>query len=54
MSPEDRPASGGDRKKWEAGVPLVLPVAQQTLEQTCFTTIGELAYLFSPENHINL
>ncbi|KAE8294489.1 Serine/threonine-protein kinase Nek1 [Larimichthys crocea] len=35
--------SGGDRKKWEAGVPLVLPVAQQTLEQTCITTIEQTA-----------
>lgn len=42
VSPEVRRPSGGDRKKWEAGVPLVLPVAQQTLEQTCITTIGEL------------
>lgn len=41
VSPENRPFSGGDRKKWEAGVPLVPSVAQQTLEQTCITTIGE-------------
>lgn len=39
---ENRPTSAGDRKKWEAGAPLVVPpLAQQTLEQTCFTTIGE-------------
>lgn len=42
VSQEDRPSSGGDRKKWETGVPLVLSVAQQTLEQTCIATIGEL------------
>lgn len=41
MSPEKPPSSGGDRKKWEAGVLLVPSVAQQTLEQTSFTTIGE-------------
>uniref|UniRef100_A0A7N6B229 non-specific serine/threonine protein kinase n=1 Tax=Anabas testudineus TaxID=64144 RepID=A0A7N6B229_ANATE len=40
-SPEDE--SVGDRKKWEAGVPLVLSVAQQTLEETCFTTIEQTA-----------
>ena len=49
-SPEDRPSSGGDRKKWEAGVPLVISVAQQTLEQTCIATIGES--LFSLSNNI--
>ena len=43
--PENRPSSGGDRKKWEAGVPLIPPLAQQTLEQTCFTTIGEFLSL---------
>ncbi|GLD65503.1 serine/threonine-protein kinase Nek1 isoform X4 [Lates japonicus] len=46
VSPEDRPSSGGDRKKWEAGeagVPLVLSVAQQTLEETCITTIEQTA-----------
>lgn len=38
---ENRPTLAGDRKKWEAGAPLVEPpLAQQTLEQTCFTTIG--------------
>uniref|UniRef100_A0A672I2N2 non-specific serine/threonine protein kinase n=1 Tax=Salarias fasciatus TaxID=181472 RepID=A0A672I2N2_SALFA len=41
VSPEDLPCSGGDRRKWEAGDPLVLSVAQQTLEDTCFRTIGE-------------
>ncbi|XP_071395125.1 serine/threonine-protein kinase Nek1 [Centroberyx affinis] len=35
---EKRPASGGDRKKWEAAEPPVLSVAQQTLEETCITT----------------
>ena len=55
-SPEDRPSSGGDRKKWEAGVPLVLSVAQQTLEQTCFRTIGEFPYSWvtTRKNHKNL
>ncbi|XP_075901554.1 serine/threonine-protein kinase Nek1-like isoform X2 [Nelusetta ayraudi] len=41
---ENRPTSAGDRKKWEAGAPLVEPpLAQQTLEQTCFTTIEQTA-----------
>ncbi|XP_056235186.1 serine/threonine-protein kinase Nek1 isoform X5 [Seriola aureovittata] len=46
VSPEDRPSSGGDRKKWEVvetGVPLVLPVAQQTLEETGNMTIEQTA-----------
>lgn len=38
---ENRPTSAGDRKKWDAGAQLfVPPLAQQTLEHTCFTTIG--------------
>ncbi|XP_032382145.1 serine/threonine-protein kinase Nek1 isoform X4 [Etheostoma spectabile] len=42
VSLEDRPSSGEDRKKWEAGgVPLVLSVAQQTLEETCIRTIEQ-------------
>lgn len=41
VSPEKPPSSGGDRKKWEVGVLLIPSVAQQTLEQTSFTTIGE-------------
>lgn len=41
VSPEKPPPSGGDRKKWEAGVVLIPSVAQQTPEQTSFTTIGE-------------
>ncbi|AWP11193.1 putative serine/threonine-protein kinase Nek1 [Scophthalmus maximus] len=42
---ENRPSSNGDRKKkkWEAGVPFVLSVAQQTLEETCITTIEQTA-----------
>lgn len=40
-SPDGRPSSGGDRKKWEAGVPLVLSAAQQTLEDTSLMTIGK-------------
>lgn len=43
VSPENQPSAGGDRKKWEAGVVLVPSVAQQTLEQTSFATIGEPA-----------
>ncbi|XP_042564843.1 serine/threonine-protein kinase Nek1 isoform X2 [Clupea harengus] len=35
---EERPVSGGDRKKWEAGAAPVFPVAQQTLEETCLTS----------------
>lgn len=41
VSPEKTPSSGGDRKKWEPGVVLVPSVAQTTLEQTSFATIGE-------------
>uniref|UniRef100_A0AAQ5Y6B8 non-specific serine/threonine protein kinase n=1 Tax=Amphiprion ocellaris TaxID=80972 RepID=A0AAQ5Y6B8_AMPOC len=43
---EESPSSGGDRKKWEAGVPLVLAVAQQTPGETSITTteqtVGEV------------
>ncbi|CDR19049.1 unnamed protein product, partial [Oncorhynchus mykiss] len=46
LSPEERPSSGGDRKKWEAGSPSILSVAQQTLEDTCIRTaeqtVGEV------------
>uniref|UniRef100_A0AAQ6A3V7 non-specific serine/threonine protein kinase n=1 Tax=Amphiprion ocellaris TaxID=80972 RepID=A0AAQ6A3V7_AMPOC len=46
VSPQNRPSSGGDRKKWEAGVPLVLAVAQQTPGETSITTteqtVGEV------------
>ncbi|XP_072246110.1 serine/threonine-protein kinase Nek1 isoform X2 [Leuresthes tenuis] len=35
---EKRPPSNGDRKKWEAAELPVLPVAQQTLGETCATT----------------
>nr|XP_057929832.1 serine/threonine-protein kinase Nek1 isoform X2 [Doryrhamphus excisus] len=45
-APEDRPPSGGDRKKWEAVAPFILPIAQQTLEETCLPTteqtVGEV------------
>ncbi|XP_041695076.1 serine/threonine-protein kinase Nek1 isoform X3 [Coregonus clupeaformis] len=44
---EERPSSGGDRKKWEAGAPSILSVAQQTLEETCIRTTGSQA--LSPE-----
>ncbi|XP_077441349.1 serine/threonine-protein kinase Nek1 isoform X14 [Vanacampus margaritifer] len=42
MSPGDCPPSGGDRKKWEEGLPFVLSLAQQTLEETCIPTKGVL------------
>ncbi|XP_028977552.2 serine/threonine-protein kinase Nek1 isoform X3 [Esox lucius] len=35
---EERSHSGGDRKKWDAGVPAVISLAQQTLEETCIRT----------------
>uniref|UniRef100_A0A669B3R2 non-specific serine/threonine protein kinase n=1 Tax=Oreochromis niloticus TaxID=8128 RepID=A0A669B3R2_ORENI len=38
-----RPSSNGDRKKWEAAELPVLPVAQQTLEETCATASSELS-----------
>uniref|UniRef100_A0A4W5MGJ4 non-specific serine/threonine protein kinase n=1 Tax=Hucho hucho TaxID=62062 RepID=A0A4W5MGJ4_9TELE len=44
---EERPSSGGDRKKWEAVAPSILSVAQQTLEETCIRTTGSQA--LSPE-----
>lgn len=37
---EKRPPSNGDRKKWDAADVPVLPVAQQTLTETCATTAG--------------
>lgn len=39
---EKRPSSNGDRKKWDAAELPVLPVAQQTLEETCATITSEL------------
>ncbi|KAG7277516.1 hypothetical protein CRUP_030678, partial [Coryphaenoides rupestris] len=41
---EERPGSGGDRRRWEAGAPLVLAVAQDTLEDSCIAdqTVGEV------------
>ncbi|XP_061154091.1 serine/threonine-protein kinase Nek1 isoform X2 [Syngnathus typhle] len=41
LSPAAGPPSGGDRKKWDEGLPLVLSVAQQTLEETCIPTIEQ-------------
>lgn len=38
---EKRPPSNEDRKKWDAAELPVLPVAQQTLEETCGTTTSE-------------
>ncbi|KAM9496392.1 serine/threonine-protein kinase Nek1 isoform 3-T4 [Clarias gariepinus] len=35
--PDERPQTGGDRRKWETGAPPVLSVAQYTLEDTCST-----------------
>ncbi|XP_051501463.1 serine/threonine-protein kinase Nek1-like isoform X2 [Myxocyprinus asiaticus] len=34
---EERPPTGGDRRKWEAVAPPILSVAEQTLEETCGT-----------------
>ncbi|XP_073712082.1 serine/threonine-protein kinase Nek1 isoform X2 [Misgurnus anguillicaudatus] len=34
---DERPPTGGDRKKWEAVAPPMLSVAEQTLEETCAT-----------------
>ncbi|KAF4099457.1 serine/threonine-protein kinase Nek1 isoform X6 [Onychostoma macrolepis] len=34
---EERPSTAGDRRKWEAVAPPILPVAEQTLEETCAT-----------------
>ncbi|KAK3522626.1 hypothetical protein QTP86_028197 [Hemibagrus guttatus] len=34
---DDRPQTGGDRRRWETGAPPVLSVAQYTLEDTCST-----------------
>uniref|UniRef100_A0A8D0AW62 non-specific serine/threonine protein kinase n=1 Tax=Sander lucioperca TaxID=283035 RepID=A0A8D0AW62_SANLU len=40
---ENRPSSNGDRKKWDAAELPVLPVAQQTLEETLTKqTVGEV------------
>lgn len=37
---ETRPPSNGDWKKWEAAEQPVLPVIQQTLQQTCAASSG--------------
>lgn len=37
---DERPQSGGDRRRWETGAPPVLSVAQYTLEDTCSTMAG--------------
>lgn len=42
VCPDEGSSSAGDRRKWESGVALVLPVLQQTLVETHFTTIGKL------------
>uniref|UniRef100_A0A8D3C719 non-specific serine/threonine protein kinase n=1 Tax=Scophthalmus maximus TaxID=52904 RepID=A0A8D3C719_SCOMX len=39
---ENRPSSNGDRKKWDAAELPILPVAQQTLGETCATMISKL------------
>ncbi|XP_038661749.1 serine/threonine-protein kinase Nek1 isoform X3 [Scyliorhinus canicula] len=48
--PEDGPHSAGERKKWEAEPPPVIPLAQLTLEETCSgikaQTSGEVIKLF--------
>lgn len=36
----EQPSSNRDRKKWEAAELFVLPVAQQTFEETCSTING--------------
>ncbi|KAL2089851.1 hypothetical protein ACEWY4_014539 [Coilia grayii] len=47
---EERPATGGDRKRWEPGAPPVFPVAQQTLEETCLTSPA--SQCVSPEESV--
>lgn len=37
---DDRPQTGGDRRKWETGAPPVVSVAQYTLDDTCSTIAG--------------
>lgn len=37
---DERPQTGGDRRRWETGAPPVLSVAQHTLEDTCSTMAG--------------
>uniref|UniRef100_A0A8B9L9W0 non-specific serine/threonine protein kinase n=1 Tax=Astyanax mexicanus TaxID=7994 RepID=A0A8B9L9W0_ASTMX len=37
---EERPQTRGDRRKWDAGEPPILSVAQLTLEDTCSTMAG--------------
>ncbi|XP_062412789.1 serine/threonine-protein kinase Nek1 isoform X2 [Sardina pilchardus] len=49
---EERPVSGGDRKKWGAGAPPVLPVAQQTLEETCLTSPASQCASLSPDERL--
>uniref|UniRef100_A0A8D0DE01 non-specific serine/threonine protein kinase n=1 Tax=Sander lucioperca TaxID=283035 RepID=A0A8D0DE01_SANLU len=39
---ENRPSSNGDRKKWDAAELPVLPVAQQTLEETLTSTSSQI------------
>ncbi|XP_036378663.1 serine/threonine-protein kinase Nek1-like [Megalops cyprinoides] len=47
-SPQDRAPSGADRKRWEAGGPPLVSVAQQTLEENSLATVGVQAE--SPED----
>ena len=49
---EKRPPSNGDRKKWEAAELPVLPVAQQTLGETCATTSSEFSLSLTSILHI--
>ncbi|KAL7888847.1 hypothetical protein AOLI_G00038210 [Acnodon oligacanthus] len=44
---EERPPTRSDRRRWEAGDPPILSVAQQTLEDTCSTMA--VAQAVSPE-----
>lgn len=39
---DKRPPSNGDRKKWDAAELPIIPIAQQTLEETCATITSEL------------
>lgn len=41
---EKCPSSNKDWKKWDAAELPVLPVAQQTLEETCVTATSELMF----------
>ncbi|XP_063057370.1 serine/threonine-protein kinase Nek1 isoform X1 [Engraulis encrasicolus] len=50
MAEEERPATGGDRKRWEAGAPPVFPVAQQTLDEASLASPA--SQCVSPEERL--